>query len=111
MPFVDLRVFDFIDLQVFAFANLDVFDFVDFQVFDFVDLQVRVFAPEDLINQASYALGVAVKVLDYYNDFFGVPYPLPKQGIPWQYGCDMHVCVSVCVCVREGEGGDESVCM
>ncbi|XP_070179100.1 glutamyl aminopeptidase-like, partial [Littorina saxatilis] len=42
---------------------------------------VRVFAPEDQIDQAHYALEVAVKVLDYYNDFFGVPYPLPKQDM------------------------------
>ncbi|KAL8563888.1 hypothetical protein ACOMHN_049544 [Nucella lapillus] len=42
---------------------------------------VRVFAPADQIEQASYALQVAVKVLDYYNEFFGVPYPLPKQDL------------------------------
>nr|KAG5707291.1 hypothetical protein BaRGS_000065 [Batillaria attramentaria] len=42
---------------------------------------VRVFAPEEQIQQATYALDVAVKVLDYYNDFFGVPYPLPKQDM------------------------------
>lgn len=42
---------------------------------------VRVFAPEDLIDQANYALGVAVKVLNYYNTFFGLPYPLPKQDM------------------------------
>ena len=53
---------------------------VDLKVFDFVNLQVRVFAPEDQISQASYALEVAVKVLEYYDNFFGVPYPLPKQG-------------------------------
>ena len=52
----------------------------DLKVFGFVNLQVRVFAPEDQISQASYALEVAVKVLDYYNSFFGIPYPLPKQG-------------------------------
>ena len=56
------------------------FDSVNLQVFDFVNLQVRVFAPEDQISQASYAVEVAVKVLNYYNNFFGVPYPLPKQG-------------------------------
>ena len=44
-------------------------------------VQVRVFAPEDQINQAHYAVEVAVKVLNYYNDFFGVDYPLPKQGM------------------------------
>ncbi|XP_076439260.1 endoplasmic reticulum aminopeptidase 1-like isoform X2 [Babylonia areolata] len=42
---------------------------------------VRVFAPEDQIEQARYGLEVAVKVLDHYNGFFGVPYPLPKQDL------------------------------
>lgn len=42
---------------------------------------VRVFTPEDQIARANYALQVAVKVLDYYNSFFGVPYPLPKQDL------------------------------
>jgi aminopeptidase N len=28
-----------------------------------------------------YALGVASKILPYYNDYFGVPYPLPKLDL------------------------------
>lgn len=43
-------------------------------------LQVRVFAPPDQIHQAKFALKAAVKVLDYYDSFFGEKYPLPKQG-------------------------------
>lgn len=42
---------------------------------------VRVFAPEEQIHMAQYALQVAVKVLDYYTSFFDVPYPLPKQDM------------------------------
>ncbi|XP_052246472.1 endoplasmic reticulum aminopeptidase 1-like isoform X2 [Dreissena polymorpha] len=44
-------------------------------------IQVRVFAPPDFIGSASYALEVAVKVIDYYEDYFGVKYPLPKQDL------------------------------
>lgn len=42
---------------------------------------VRVYAPPELLSQTSFALSTATKVMDHYSDFFGVPYPLPKQGI------------------------------
>ncbi|KAL5020171.1 hypothetical protein ScPMuIL_003063 [Solemya velum] len=42
---------------------------------------VRVFAPPDQIHQAKFALKAAVKVLDYYDSFFGEKYPLPKQDL------------------------------
>lgn len=52
--------------------------------------QVTVYAPQDQIDQAHYALHVAVKVLDYYNKLFDIPYPLPKQGMlgqdSWKFG-------------------------
>ena len=43
-------------------------------------VSVSVYAPPDQITQASFALDVATKVMDFYEDFFGVPYPLPKLG-------------------------------
>ncbi|XP_053386790.1 endoplasmic reticulum aminopeptidase 1-like [Mercenaria mercenaria] len=45
------------------------------------DVMVRVFAPKDSIHAAHFALETAVKVIDHYEDFFGVPYPLPKQDL------------------------------
>ena len=33
-----------------------------------------------MISTAQFALDSAVKVLEYYETFFGVQYPLPKQG-------------------------------
>lgn len=33
------------------------------------------------IKQADYALDTAVTLLDFYEGYFGIPYPLPKQGI------------------------------
>jgi len=42
---------------------------------------VRVWAPPEQINQGQFALDVAVKVLQFYEDTFQVDYPLPKQGI------------------------------
>jgi len=41
---------------------------------------VRVYAPPELLSQTSFALNTATKVMDHYTEFFGVPYPLPKQG-------------------------------
>jgi Aminopeptidase N len=43
-------------------------------------LSVSVYAPVDMISQADFALSTASDAMDYYEDFFGVPYPLPKQG-------------------------------
>lgn len=45
------------------------------------NITVSVFAPPTMINQADYALQVASHIFDYYQDFFGVQYPLPKQGV------------------------------
>lgn len=34
----------------------------------------------DKIHQADYALDTAVTLLEFYEDYFRIPYPLPKQG-------------------------------
>lgn len=44
-------------------------------------LQVSVYAVPDKINQADYALDAAVTLLEFYEDYFSIPYPLPKQGM------------------------------
>lgn len=38
------------------------------------------YAVPDKINQANYALDAAVTLLEFYEDYFSIPYPLPKQG-------------------------------
>lgn len=43
-------------------------------------VSVSVYAPNEMISQASFALLTAADAMDYYEEFFGVPYPLPKQG-------------------------------
>ena len=40
--------------------------------------QIRVFTTRGKEEQGRLALDTAVKLLSYYNDYFGVPYPLPK---------------------------------
>ena len=34
----------------------------------------------DAIHSVDFALDVAKRTLEYYEDFFKVPYPLPKLG-------------------------------
>ncbi len=39
---------------------------------------IRTYATPDKIKETDFALGVAVKTLEFYNDYFGIPYPLEK---------------------------------
>lgn len=41
---------------------------------------LSIYAPPHLISQAQFALNVTTKLIDFYQSFFGIPYPLPKQG-------------------------------
>ena len=56
-------------------------DFVKISEISQNKVNVSVIASKDKISQAEFALGAATKLMDYYNDFFGIPYPLQKQGI------------------------------
>lgn len=42
--------------------------------------QVSVYAVPDKKDQVHYALESAAKLLQFYNDFFGIKYPLHKLG-------------------------------
>lgn len=44
-------------------------------------IKVSVYAVPDKINQADYALEAAVTLLEFYEDYFSIPYPLPKQDL------------------------------
>lgn len=53
--------------------------------FDFIEkytpdnrILVRVYTPLGKTDQGTFALDVAVKTLPYYEDWFGIQYPLPK---------------------------------
>jgi aminopeptidase N len=51
--------------------------------------QVRVIATKGKAELGRYALEVSARILRYYNDYFGVPYPLPKLdqiAIPGGFG-------------------------
>lgn len=44
------------------------------------NISVSVYAAESMLPQAKYALSTAARAMDYFESFFGVHYPLPKQG-------------------------------
>ncbi|KFQ38374.1 Endoplasmic reticulum aminopeptidase 1, partial [Mesitornis unicolor] len=44
-------------------------------------VKISVYTAPDKIDQADYALDAAVKLLDFYEDYFSIPYPLPKQDL------------------------------
>ncbi len=44
-------------------------------------VQVRVFTTEGKKHQAKFALEVAIKSLEFYNDYFNIPYPLPTLDL------------------------------
>mmetsp|Transcript_22129 Transcript_22129/g.33663 ORF Transcript_22129/g.33663 Transcript_22129/m.33663 type:complete len:891 (+) Transcript_22129:120-2792(+) len=52
--------------------------------FDYVQAQtnhgvlIKVYTPPGQVEKGRFALDSAVKSLDAYDDFFGIPYPLPK---------------------------------
>ncbi|TRY65921.1 hypothetical protein DNTS_026618 [Danionella cerebrum] len=44
-------------------------------------VKISVYAVPEKINQAEFALDAAVRLLDFYDDYFDIPYPLPKQDL------------------------------
>jgi aminopeptidase N len=43
--------------------------------------EIGVIARRGAVKQGDYALGAASRLLTYYNDYFGQPYPLPKMDM------------------------------
>lgn len=59
-------------LNVFVAGELD---FIESQV---GSTQIRVIATKGNAELGHYALEASAEILKYYNDYFGLPYPLPK---------------------------------
>ena len=46
----------------------------------YVCFQYRAWARPESINQTRVALKAGTTIIDYYEDYFGIDFPLPKQG-------------------------------
>ncbi|KAK4769586.1 hypothetical protein SAY86_027736 [Trapa natans] len=55
---------------------IGLFDYVEDHTSD--GIKVRVYTQIGKIHQGKFALHVAVKILELYEGYFGVPYSLPK---------------------------------
>nr|XP_033770557.1 endoplasmic reticulum aminopeptidase 1 [Geotrypetes seraphini] len=44
-------------------------------------VKISVYTVPEKISQADYALEVSVKLLEFFEDYFNIPYPLPKQDL------------------------------
>ena len=61
-------------------------------------------------EKGRYALQEAARLLHYYNEYFGVPYPLPKldlvvapgeiHGAPWKIGAPSSIRRKTCYSIR-----------
>lgn len=60
---------------------LVVSDYVKIQSAAKSGVALSVYAPPHMTSQAQFALDVSVKLFDYFQSFFGVPYPLPKLDL------------------------------
>lgn len=45
-----------------------------------IRLQVKAYALSDRLQEAEYGLNATVRTLEKYEDYFDVPYALPKLG-------------------------------
>jgi aminopeptidase N len=45
------------------------------------DVEVKVYATPDKVNLTDFALDTAIRCLEFFEDYYGVPYPLPKLDL------------------------------
>ena len=43
------------------------------------NVEFRIWSRQNALDQVEYAKSIGAKMLKYFEDYFNVPYPLPKQ--------------------------------
>ena len=51
---------------------------------------VSVYAASHMLPHMVYATTTATRIMDYFESFFGIPYPLPKQGTFFKQNMDTY---------------------
>ena len=51
-----------------------------FFIWTYALFQYRAWSRPEYINQTSVSLRTGSEVIDYFADYFGIGYPLPKEG-------------------------------
>ena len=52
-----------------------------FRQSDSTEVTFRIWARSDLYDQTSYAAEIGPEILAFYEDYFSIPFPLPKQDM------------------------------
>ena len=52
----------------------------NYYLFLFV-FQYRAWARPEAVDQTPYSLEVGIEILEFFEEYFNITYPLPKQGI------------------------------
>ena len=81
-----LRVCSYLEKKIFCIQaghiiiEMNIFLLKESLFVIFLLFQYRAWARPEAVNQTEYSLDVGVHVLTYFEEYFNISFPLPKQG-------------------------------